>query len=53
MPLPSVYSGEESSFKGSASPDVIVHSASVVNIKPGDYGVVIGYHMDEFFVPGQ
>ena len=38
---------EESSFPGSAPPDDTINSKSVVGIKPGDSGVVIGYQVNE------
>ena len=37
-----------SSFPGLVSPSDTVSSESVVAIKPGDSGVVIGYHIEEF-----
>ena len=37
-----------SSFPGLVPSYDMVNSESVVGIKPGDYGVVIGYQVDEF-----
>ena len=45
--LPSLHGGEGSSFPGLLPSDDIVNSESVVAIKPGDSGVVIGYQVDE------
>ena len=48
IPLPSLCDGEASSFPGLVPSDDVVDSASVMGIKPGDSGVVIGYQVDEF-----
>ena len=48
IPPPSLHGGEGSSFAGLVPPDDMVNSESVVSIKPGDSGVVIGYQVDEF-----
>ena len=48
VPPPSLHSGEGSSFLSSAPPNDTVHFESVVGIKPGDSGVVIGYQVDGF-----
>ena len=48
IPLPSLCDGEESSFPGLVPSDDTVDSESVMSIKPGDSGVVIGYQVDEF-----
>ena len=48
IPLPSLCDGEGSSFPGLVSSDDAVYSDSVMGIKPGDSGVVIGYQVDEF-----
>ena len=45
---PSLHGGEGSSFPGLVPSDDMVNSESVVGIKCGDSGVVIGYHVDEF-----
>ena len=49
-PIPplSLYGGEGSSFPGLVPSDDMVDSESVMGIKPGDSGVVIGYQVDEF-----
>ena len=36
------------SLLGSALPNDIVNSKSVVNVKPHDSGVMIGYQVDDF-----
>ena len=46
--LLSLHGGEGSSFPGCVLPDRIVNTKSVVGIKPGDSGGVIGYQVDEF-----
>ena len=46
--LPSLHGMDGSHFPGLALPSDRVNSESVVGIKPGDSGVVIGYHVDEF-----
>ena len=46
--LPPLHSGEESSFQGLVPPDDRVYSESVMGIKPGDSGVVIGHQVGEF-----
>ena len=43
IPLPSLHDGEGSSFPGLVPSDDMVNSESVMDIKPGDSGVVIGY----------
>ena len=48
IPLPSLHDGEGSSFPGLVPSDDAVDSASVISIKPGDSGVVIGYWVEEF-----
>ena len=46
--LSSLMVGRGSSFPGLVQSDDRVDSESVMGIKPGDSGVVIGYHVDEF-----
>ena len=48
IPLPSLHDWEGSSFPGLVPSDDMVISESVMGIKPGDSGVVIGYLVDEF-----
>ena len=48
IPVPSLHDGEGSSFSGLVPSDDTVNSESVMGIKPGDSGVVIGYQVDEF-----
>ena len=48
IPLPLLCDGEGSSFPGLVPSDDVVNSASVMGVKPGDSGAVIGYHVDEF-----
>ena len=48
IPLPSLCDGEGSSFPGLVPSDDAVDPDSVMAIKPGDSGVVIGYQVDEF-----
>ena len=48
IPLSSLSGGEGSSFQGLVPSDDAVDSDSVMGIKPGDSGVVIGYQVDEF-----
>ena len=48
IPLPSLHDGEGSSFPGLVPSDDAVDSDSVMGIKSGDSGVVIGYQVDEF-----
>ena len=48
IPLPSLHDGEESSFPGLVSSDDAVDSDSVMGVKLGDSGVLIGYQVDEF-----
>ena len=48
IPLPSLHDGEGSSFPGLVPSDDTVNSESVMGIKPGDSGMVIGYEDDEF-----
>ena len=43
IPLPFLCDGEGSSFPGLVPSDDVVNSDSVMGIKPGDSGVVIGY----------
>ena len=47
-PLPSLHGGEASSFPGLVPSSDTVNSESVVGIKPGDSGVLNGYHIDYF-----
>ena len=48
IPPPSLHDGEGSSFPGLVPSDDAVDSDSVMDIKPGDSGVVIGYQVHEF-----
>ena len=48
IPSPSLHGGEGSSFPGLVPSNDTVNSESMVGFKPGDSGVVIGYHVDEF-----
>ena len=48
IPQPSLHDGEGSYFPGLVPPDDMVNSKSVMGIKPGDCGMVIGYQIDEF-----
>ena len=48
IPLPSLHGEEGSSVPGLVPSDDTVDSASVVGIKPGDSGMVIGYQVDEY-----
>ena len=48
IPLPSLHDGEGSSFPGLGPSDDTVDSDSVMGIKAGDSGVVIGYQFNEF-----
>ena len=48
MSLHSLHDGERSSFPGLVPSDDVVNSDSVMGIKPGDSGVVIGYRVDQF-----
>ena len=48
IPLPSLCNGEGSYFPGLVPSDDVANSDSVMGIKPGDSGVVIGYQVDEF-----
>ena len=48
IPLPSLHDRERSSFPRLVPSDDRVDSESVMGIKPGDSGVVIGYQVDEF-----
>ena len=50
IPPPSQYGGEGSSLSICVPPTD--NSASMVGIKPGDSGVVIGYQVDEFMLTG-
>ena len=47
IPPPSLHGGEGSSFPGLVPSDDAVNSESVMDIKPGDSGVVIWYQGDE------
>ena len=48
IPPPSLHAGEGSSFLGLVPSDDAVDPDSVMAVKPGDSGVVIGYQVDEF-----
>ena len=48
IPPPSLHDGEGSSFPGLVPSDDAVYPDSVMGIKHGDSGVVIGYQVDEF-----
>ena len=48
IPLPSLHGGKGSSFPGLVPSDDMVDSESVMGVKPGDSGVVIGYQVDDF-----
>ena len=48
IPPPLLHAGEGSSFPGLVPSDDVVNPDSVMAIKPGDSGVVIGYQVDEF-----
>ena len=48
IPPPSLHAGEGSSFPGLVLSDDVVNPDSVMAVKPGDSGVVIGYQVDEF-----
>ena len=48
IPPPSLHGGEGSSFPNLMPLDDVVNSDSVMGIKLGDSGVVIGYQVDEF-----
>ena len=48
IPLPSLHGGEGSSFPRLMPSDDVGNSESVMGVKPGDSGVVIGYQVDEF-----
>ena len=45
---PSLHGGEGSSFPGLVPSNDSVYSESVMGIKPGESGVMIGYQVDEF-----
>ena len=45
---PSLCGGKGSSLSGCGPPNDMVNSKSVIDVKPGDSGVVIGYQADEF-----
>ena len=47
IPLLCLHNGEGSTFPSLVPSDDMVNSESVVDIKPGDSGVVIGYQVDE------
>ena len=46
--LTSLYGGVESSFLDLVPPNDAANSESVVAINPGDSGMLIGYHVNEF-----
>ena len=48
IPLPSLQDGEGSSFPGLVPSDDVVDPNSVMGVKPGDSGRVIGYQVGEF-----
>ena len=48
IPLPSLHGGEGSCFPGLVPSDDACNSESVMGIKPGESGGVIGYQVDEF-----
>ena len=48
IPLPSLHGEEGFSFPGLVPSDDVCNSESVMGIKRGDSGVVIGYQVDEF-----
>ena len=48
IPPPSLHDGVGSSFPGLVPSEDAVDSDSVMGIKSGDSGVVIGYQVDEF-----
>ena len=48
IPLPSLHGGEGSLFPGFVPPNGMVNSGSVVGVKHGDFGVMIGYQVDVF-----
>ena len=48
IPPPSLHEWEGSSFPGLVPSDDVVDCESVMGLKPGDSGVVIGYQVDEF-----
>ena len=48
IPPPSLHDGEGSSFPGLVPSDDAANSESVMGVKPGHSGVVIGYQVDEF-----
>ena len=48
IPLPSLHGEEGSSFPGLIQSDDMVNSESVLGIKSGDSGMLIGYQVDEF-----
>ena len=52
IPPPSLNGREGSSFPGCSPLDDKVDSESVVGIKPGDSGVVIGYWLMNLLMPG-
>ena len=39
--------GREGTFPDCVPPDAMVNSKTVVDVKPGDLGVLKGYHVDE------
>ena len=46
--MPSLYGDEGFYFPGLVPPNDMIDSESVVHIKPGHFGVKIGYQVDEF-----
>ena len=48
IPQPSLHDGEGSPFPGLVPSDDMVNFESVIDIKPGNSSVVIGYQVDEF-----
>ena len=48
IPPPSLHDGDGSSFPHLMPSDDTVNPESVVGVKPGDSGVVIGYQVDKF-----
>ena len=52
IPLPSLHDGEGSTFPGLVPSDDAVNSDSVMGIKPGDSGVVIGIRLMSLLAPG-
>ena len=48
IPPPSLHGGKGFSFPGLVLSNDMVDSESVMDVKPGDSGLVIGYHVDAF-----